>query len=276
MTHFPHGNRRGLTLLEVILAMVLLAGLMLTLFAFHLEAKDVRRRVGELASEVTGEQLVMERMAGELRSACTFPFLSGALQGAGDSVRFLCSQVPSARVWLEDAPDRPAPAREVDVRIVSYRLRIPRDEQGAPLRDEEGNVIVQGLERTSQSMLTAPRVEEGEVLGDVQQVEVGFLTPHVKFLALEYYTGDAWVKSWQGEDLPRAVRVTLGRSPLPEGMAVEDYLEQHETSQRVVALSVRSITARSGEVADPNAPGDANDVEDDEGEDEPLEEGGAA
>lgn len=232
----PRPASGGLTLLEVVLAIVLIAGLMGGLYAFYSYAVDLRRTLGEDARSIVSERIIMDRMAAELRQANILRFLRIGLSGQGDQVQFVTAAVPSAAVWVDPAPDEDPVPPEHDLRLVGYRLRIPTDDNGEPLRNDDGEIIVEGLEHTSQKLLTAPRVEEGETIREVQQVRVRFLSARIKFLNFRYWTGDTWIASWGGGDLPSAIEITMSTRPLPDQMEVEDYLETHETFRQVVYL----------------------------------------
>jgi len=248
------GRRSGLTLLEVVLAISLVLAMMGAVYAFYFYAMDVRKAVGDHAREACAERLIMDRTSAELRAARSFRFLQIGMVGRGDEMQFITARVPSPAVWVTPEPGEDPVPPEHDLQLVGYRLRIPKDDQGVALRDEEGNIIIEGLERTCQKVLTAPRVEEGETFQEVQQVEVSLLSPHIKFLNLSYWTGDAWTGGWQGGDLPVAVRITMGTDPLGEEMDVEEYLETHETFERVVYLPA-AAKAAPGDVSRRGAAG---------------------
>jgi hypothetical protein len=149
------------------------------------------------------------------------------MQGAGDKVSFMQAVVPGKAVFetrnitkmpsiasdkTEQSPFDP----QHDIQLVSYRLNRNDD-------DEIG-----GLERTCLKDIKAEVVEEGE------DIEVTFLTEHVKFIRLQYRDGDEWSDSWTNKNLPQAIRISLGAEPLPEDTAAEDY--QFETISRVVTI----------------------------------------
>lgn len=239
---------RGFTLLEVILAITLVVGFMGGLLGFYSYAMDLRRRVGEEAGNLAAERLVMDRITSELRGANVFKFLRIGLTGQGDRMQFIAASLPGAAVWVEAKSREDPIPREHDLRLVGYRLQIPTDDNGDPLRDEDGEIIINGLERTVQKLLTAPKVEEGETFEDVQEIQTLLLAPQFKFLSLRYWTGDTWLDSWRGGDLPVAVEVALGTEPLPEDMEVEDYLETYPTSRRLVYLPAAAKPKRGSVV----------------------------
>ena len=116
-----------------------------------------------------------------------------------------------------------------DIQLISYRLNHYDDEN-----DVEQ---IGGLERTCLKNIKAKVVVEGE------DIEVTFLTEHVKFIRLQYWDGTDWSDSWTNRNLPQAIRISLGAEPLAEDTAVEDY--QFETVSRVVAIPAGASQAQN-------------------------------
>ncbi|RPI64381.1 MAG: hypothetical protein EHM48_00930 [Planctomycetaceae bacterium] len=219
-------------MLEVILAIGLTLLLITTVLVFYRQTSNIRASVIGDARVVSSQRLVMQRLTDELRGAMIYPFMSMGLQGrndpiTGDRMQFFTASLPGASAWAVRTATEDAVPLEADQQIVSYRLRIPRDEQGQPLRDDNGNIIVEGLERTCQKVLSST-AQEG------QEITVTLLTPHIKFMMLRYWDGSSWVGSWSSADLPLAVEITLGEKPLTADEAPEEY--SHEFARRVVYL----------------------------------------
>jgi hypothetical protein len=136
-------------------------------------------------------------------------------------MRLATTALPGAVVWaVQRTTEGPAAPAERDVQIVGYRLRITEDEQGQP--------VIEGIERTYQKTLTARTAEEGK------EILATLLAPQFKFLRLRYWDASAgvWSEGWGGGDLPAAVEIVLGIQPLPEG--VEPLQYPYETFRRVV------------------------------------------
>ncbi|MFW6061437.1 MAG: PulJ/GspJ family protein [Planctomycetota bacterium] len=208
-------KRRAFTLLEVVLALSLTIALMVVVLGVYRELLRARDDLADSAEQLGAQRRVMQRMTATLRTA------SGSMNGQPERVEFVRTAVPGRMAWaVPSSTDRPLPP-EQDLRRVGYRLRRVEDE-------ETGDLVVVGLERTTQKLLTAELVEEGE------QIQTDLLTPHVKFLHLSYYDGGAGQTGWGGADLPQAVRITIGARPLPEELAPEEY--PYEIFQRTVYL----------------------------------------
>ena len=229
----------GLTLLEVILAITLVILLVGAVYAFQyniLSRRDHNQRQNEA---IFARRRVMDLMAAEVQSTLFYPMLQMGVEGTEERINFMRAVIPSNAVFLEQSTatgtaigdlwqygeeeesETAAFDPQHDVQLVGYRLY--------RYEDEEGVEQVGGLERTCQRTLQAQTSEEGE------NIEVSLLTEHVKFLNIEYYDGTQWVGSWQGEDLPVAIRISIGTQPLEEGASPEEY--PYETTSRVVALA---------------------------------------
>jgi type II secretory pathway component PulJ len=212
---------RGFTLLEVVLAVTLALALMAAMLTFYKQAADVRAIVKEAAETVGSERTVMDLMTADVRAALVCSQAGFGVEGNIDGMRLATTALPGATVWaVQRTTEGPAAPAERDVQIIGYRLRITEDEQGQP--------VIEGLERTYQKVLTARTAEEGkEILGTL-------LAPRLKFLRLRYWDAGAgaWNEGWGGGDLPAAVEIVLGIEPLPEG--VEPLQYPYETFRRVV------------------------------------------
>jgi hypothetical protein len=183
----------------------------------------------------------MDLMTEDLRAALFYPFLQAGLEGGIDQMRLMTAALPAVTAWVarEGAQETAPPAH--DIQWVGYRLRIIEDENGLPVNC--------GLERTCQTTLTAQTVEEGrEILADL-------IAPRIQFVHFRYHRGgepaqpteaggeivesetdDGWVDTWQRNELPLAVEITLGEAPLPQDMDPKEYMARFETFRRVVYI----------------------------------------
>jgi hypothetical protein len=135
--------------------------------------------------------------------------------------------MPGADAWLvRTATDGPAGPSGGGLQTVGYRLSVSQD--------EDGNVVINGVERTCQKLATAQVAEEGK------QIEVKRLAPSMKFLRLRYWDGTTWLESWSRSDLPGAVEIVMGEQPLPEGVLPMEY--PYDTFRRVVFVPAGAKT----------------------------------
>ncbi len=218
---------RGFTLFEVVLAVSLTLVLMVAMLTFYRQVADVRAAVVEEAELIGAERAVMDLITRQLRGAFVFRFLGQGVEGTLEQVEFPTVTLPSGSVWLVQGvteTERIPPER--DLQVVGYRVRY--------VEDEYGDLVVEGLEQTCQKVLT-PRVAEEAEEGEEGEIQTALLTPHIKFIRLQYWDGSAWLDSWSGGDLPQAVEIVLGAEPLPED--IDDAFEYpYPTFRRVVFI----------------------------------------
>ena len=229
-THGRDGRRgdrdardTGFTLLEIVLAISLVVLLSGIVYAFYRETLIGRESIRRQAEEVFAVRRVMDLLSEELQSAVSYPLLQMSLEGQPQEFQLARVALPSASVYLEVSPLDEQPVNQqpqCDIQIVGFRLRI-EEVEGEPPR-------VAGLERTCLRTPTAQLAQEGE------EIETSLLSEHVKFLHAEYFDGTAWVDQWSGSTLPAAVRIRLGRQPLPEDVPPAEY--PYEVAVREVAL----------------------------------------
>ncbi len=216
--------------MEVILAVaitLLLSGMM---FYVYRDAIVYRDRVREKLELLRSERLLMSLMTAELSSAMEYPFLQTGMEGAYDQACWITVRRPGKAAWaIEGISDQPV-SPECDIRMVGYRLRIVEDE-------ETGEEIVVGVEKTLQkNLLATVAEEEGEQLEEDGRAEIAvrLVTDRIRYLRFRYHDGSGWIDSWNEDDLPAAVEITLGDRPLPEGEDEEEY--GGEIFRRVVYL----------------------------------------
>ncbi len=233
----------GFTLLEAALAVTLTVGLVGGALAFYRHVGDIRRSVLAQAEFAAAERGVMDRLTGELRSARAHSQMPMGIIGNNDRVDLMTVALPTALPWTDQEQEEFAPSH--DVRLVGYRLKT--------YEDDDGEIRNDGLQRSCQYLLAEEVAEEGrEILTEV-------VAPPVKYVRFRYHDGGGWVDAWppqladeefvagfaddagaaavlRGAGMPLAVEITLGGEPIPEDMATEDYLDQYETSRRVVHI----------------------------------------
>ena len=222
------------TLLEVVLAVALVVLLSGLVYLIYDHALGVRATLHRQATTALARRRILDMMTADLTSALPFSTLQMGLEGQSDSLQFARTMLPGRAVFLPDPfggglgtadgwggeDDRPVVEPHADVELVGYRLRIEED--------EEGQMQVVGIERTSQRTVLAATAEEG------QEIQSVLLSEAVKFLRVQYWDGQGWTDSWSGRSLPAAVRIDLGIEPLGEEESPEEY--PHETMWRIIAL----------------------------------------
>ena len=236
-----HRPNTGLTLLEVIISIsltIMLCGAVYSLHYYALIKREDRRAANDV---VFAQRRILDLLANEVQSAMVYPMLSVGMTGQPDQISFMQHVVPPNSVFYEpSATEGPSIVSGVeadsayqpqhDVQLVGFRLN--------EYEDEDGELQIGGLERTCQRTLAAQVAEEG------QNIEVSFLTKHVKFLNLTYFDGRQWIDTWNSGDLPLAVRIEIGAEPLDEEMTPEEY--PHETAWRVVMIPAGGASPGGG------------------------------
>jgi prepilin-type N-terminal cleavage/methylation domain-containing protein len=235
--------RRAFTLIEVLLAISLVAALLAALFAFYRYATDLRRDIVEDAQLLSAARNTMDGLTNELRTAMAYPTLNIGLEGSNDRIGFLSTVLPGQGVWNEPDPTVEAAPPEQDLQVLTYQLRV-----------DSNTKEVLGLERLSQRNISSLSQGGGQ--------QVKLISPRLRFLNFRFYDGTGWRDYWRMEDpfgeqttqstplLPVAVEITIGLDPIPEEMTLEDYLAENPTRtfQRIIFVpaGAQSISAASG------------------------------
>jgi len=222
-------ERRGVTLLEVVLAVSISVGIIPAAIGFYHQAIKVRESLERKIQAVESTRRTMEIITNELRSGIADPGIGMGLQGSSDELTLLSVSLPGPETWAVQTNDEEPIPPTHDLVIVGYRLGMEED--------ESGDILVAGLERTVQRILTA-RVTEEE-----QDIETVLLSPHIMYVNFRYWDNGTWAETWSETALPQAVEVTLGTEPLEEGEDPEDY--PYEAFRRVVYIPGSAISTES-------------------------------
>lgn len=219
-------RRMGFTLIEMILAISLAVMVVGGILSFYDYALASREQLREEMAFIDAQRRVMDRVTDELRAAIAYRAMGMGMEGQVDQIgSFPTTRLPSAAVWVERSmTDAPLPP-EHDITVVGYRLRIEEN--------EDGEEVITGLERTEQLLVMARAVEEGE------DIRATLLTEHVKFLRVRYYGDGQWMTQWTGGDLPAAVEITMGPTPVPADTDLVDFDAEAYPGplfQRVIAI----------------------------------------
>ena len=263
------GAKRGFTLMEIILAITLAVGAMAAVMAFYQHVLNVRQTIYGQMRVVSAQRLVMGRVTDELRGSLVYPFLQMGLRGACDitkfdptslNIQFVTAAVPGsltlAGTVSANSPDSSAGAQrlpEYDLQIISYRLRVATDENGKVITDDQGNPIIDGLERTCQKVLPPAAIDASSIPSTLMAADIKYMNIRYWDSSLASAGGDAWVTTWNKPDLPLAVEITLGVQPLPPNIT-DPTLYPYETFRRVIYLP-GGIKAMSGTIVLPSGDG---------------------
>lgn len=244
-------RRRGLTLVEVVLATGLLVSLTSLTYWFYASSLETQRSGTAAAQRLRLVRTVMDRIATEIRQATSISTRDRVgIRGTGDRLWLSTHRVPSrdsAPMDLEYRDD-PPPA-EYDMAKIEYKiarhpevqhpdgydfplglarvqLLIPRPDsaQTGAAFEKKGRVVGESDEaRLFDEALAEERELSAEEDGDeedfgpeIQWQEL--YAAEIRSLRFCYYDGNQWWNDWEvtGDNpLPQLVMMTIGFEPRP-------------------------------------------------------------
>ncbi len=240
-------TRRSFTLLEVLLALVIIIMIVSTVYSFyHYSARLVlagraklqRSRVARIILRKISDELTATTPAG----GDFFP----VLEGESDKLTFVTTVVPSKAVFFPQKESDSARIVEHDLRKVEYSLA-KDDKDSAKIlglrRDELRSMLTPMVEKKSSAELTPEELEKAredqqkfkinfdmggsEFFSNQPVVEQKLISRGIKYLRFDYYDGKNWWPVWKSGNsraLPRAVRVTIGFKAVPEDQLQDELL----------------------------------------------------
>lgn len=235
-------GRRGFTLIEVVLAILIMVGMMVVLLFFHQRLTETRNLALAEAEGVATVRLLMDQMTTELRLARASANPTLRFEGSSNSMRFHTVSMQPPGSWRGVGAARPDGMG--DLLRVSYSIAggtnlaeatgLARKEElpFAPLASEDPGTLAEVAEET-EAGLDAGAGETNSLGGELGETNVvesasldlgepqagadGLLTGQVRFLGLRYWNGVAWREGWSDTSLPLGVEITLSREALREG-----------------------------------------------------------
>jgi prepilin-type N-terminal cleavage/methylation domain-containing protein len=248
-------RRQGFTLVEILLALGLVAILCGMMFGLYRSCADSRTVVRKELEELRIIRTVMNQIARDLSSAVALKQLNIGMDGSPDAAEWVCVGLPARRAWAEAALGEERPTPEADLRMIGYRLR---------LDETTGEPLVVGIERTLERLVTGESTsrpsrgdggmgesayeaatrkqeeeakEEGEETEE-ERIETKLLTESVRYLRLRYFNGTEWLNEWEDTaSVPLAVEISLGFKQAPAAFLESEEEYPYEVFRRVVFLS---------------------------------------
>jgi prepilin-type N-terminal cleavage/methylation domain-containing protein len=197
---------RAFTLIEVILAVVIAAGLLMVAISYYQRAADLRRQLLEESARLTTIRLMMDRLSVDLRSAIAEP--RQGFSGTADFVKFVHAGNPS-----------PGNLAEGSLKLVTYS--VVTNAVGTNIasvigfnRTEGPLVEMRMAAPTNREALSFNGAMDPMALATNNFVEP--LTRAIRLVQFRYFDGSEWLESWSGSDLPLGVEVTLGTEAASE------------------------------------------------------------
>ncbi len=203
---FP--THRGFTLVEVVLALTIATGLLITALLFYRQATEIRGQILRESEINTAIRLVLERLAADLREAMVVPGDGGGFSGGPDSLSL-----------VRGVPSDPASTNMGLVRVSFFAVK----------STEGTNTAVVGVDRREQPLrgtVAGPRTND--VLADAFAVAPAgtnavpapavrsqpILSEDIRHLRFRYWTGAAWTSVWDKGAPPTGVEIVLGPDPV--------------------------------------------------------------
>jgi len=218
--------RDAFTLIEVLLAVGIIAGLLVVVLYFYQQAAQLRTELLVEAERTSSARLLMDRLTTELRAARSHTFYAVPLVGEATHLQFITTDLPSPTAWAGERLGRIA-RPESDLKLVSY---------GAEASQEDTNIV--GLARAEEPLVELRTSAPSEAVlpdsADTNKTNRILITEAFKYLRFRYYDGYKWLESWNDTFLPKGVEVTLGSEPMPAEAEVEEY--PYEVFRRVIFL----------------------------------------
>jgi type II secretory pathway pseudopilin PulG len=225
-TYFWRRSQRAFTLVEVILAVGIIAGLLVVVLYFYQQATELRTELLLTTERTSAARLLMDRLTTELRAARSHTFYAVPLVGDATYLQFITTDLPAQTAWTGEHLGRVS-RPETDLKLVSYRREVSR---------EDTNVV--SIARTEEPLVELRKAGLNESTVVVQSNETNrsnavAITEAFHFVRFRYWDGRAWTESWNSTSLPAGVEVTLGSEPLPEETGSE---YEGEVFRRVIYL----------------------------------------
>ncbi len=221
-------SRRGFTLLEVLLAILIACGMLVLVLYFYEQTSNTRALIIAELETVSAARLLLDHISADLRCARPHTGLKIGFSGDTNSMEFLRTTFPDAPHWAPEAQTALAPA-ESDLHRIRYAFYQPGNTNLGMLlgRAEEpfyGTALQTNIEQLVASTV-ATNAPTPEFLP---------LTDRFHFVTFRYWGGTNWVDFWNAERLPTGVEITLAAGSPPEGTPTENY--PFEIYKRIVFL----------------------------------------
>lgn len=222
---------RALTLLEVIIALAIIAVLLTAMLSFFWNFVEARKQASYYADRTQIARQVLDRMAAELRSCVGldeigFPLERGQrLTGDRRSIGFLTLALPERHQYETLGPEDVPPPAQHDLRYVGYSLWLDTENL-----DDNGDPMCGGIVRTEKRTLNQFLVDEE----DPEQVRNDLWSHELAYLEFRYFDGVEWDTKWditEGNALPQLIQVTVGFNKLTMDELEDRDLDEYALSE---------------------------------------------
>ena len=208
--------RRGVTLLELVLALGLVVLVAAMMFSFYAVTLRTRERGRIAVNDGFLAQRVAHQIAEEVR-ACN-GFVSSMGPGIAGTDRFISIQYvkfPGKHMLYRRSVTEEKPPAECDIRQVQYYLGYDREELYDPFVYPDGTEGPKPLGLVRREIKTP--FQTAFIDNDPKSVALDLISEELKYVRFRYFDGVDWTDFWDiGESargansLPQAVEITVG------------------------------------------------------------------
>ena len=255
-------RRTAFTLLEVLFAVVIAAGLLATAMYFYHKSTRFRSDLILEMERIASARLILNRMSTELRSTLHHPVLNIGFKGGSNWVEFLKTEIPSEASWAMSTENSSSSAYpEAGYRLIRYELamknvidtgldnaanremienlNLDNNSDGAPGGDFPSLKQGDAIDRTERRLLTAKASTNSLATVRIEPVRI---TDQLKYMQLRYFNNGNWAENWGGPNPPAGIEISLGIDPLSVTNLLEEYT--NHVYRRIVRIptSIASIT----------------------------------
>lgn len=245
----------GFTLIEVVLALAIAAGMLTVVLFFYAKAERLRNDLLREASRISAARLILDRLTAELNTAQGCRSFPEGLRGDSRQVKFARPDLPALASGSNSMSEASGAAPSV-YRLMTYGLGgsgVARTEERMAGPAPVPSAADSGAEPGGLAMNETNEwtVEQTEGRATAPRLELA--ADLLRFARFRYWDGQGWVDAWSGPAPPAAVEIVLGGEPLPEGLTSEEY--PFEYYRRVVYLPGHRARLTGTEGAPDTEPG---------------------
>ena len=255
-------RRTAFTLLEVLFAVVIAAGLLATAMYFYQKSSRFRSDLILETERIASARLILNRMSTELRSTLHHPVRNIGFKGGSNWVEFLKTEIPSEASWAMSTENISSSAYpEAGYRLIRYELamknvidtgldnaanremienlNLDNNSDVAPGGDFPSLKQGDAIDRTERRLLTAKASTNSLATVRIEPVRI---TDQLKYMQLRYLNNGNWAENWGGPNPPAGIEISLGIDPLSVTNLLEEYT--NHVYRRIVRIptSIASIT----------------------------------
>ena len=255
-------RRTAFTLLEVLFAVVIAAGLLATAMYFYHKSTRFRSDLILETERIASARLILNRMSTELRSTLHHPVRNIGFKGGSNWVEFLKTEIPSEASWAMSTENISSSAYpEAGYRLIRYELamknvidtgldnaanremienlNLDNNSDVAPGGDFPSLKQGDAIDRTERRLLTAKASTNSLATVRIEPVRI---TDQLKYMQLRYLNNGNWAENWGGPNPPAGIEISLGIDPLSVTNLLEEYT--NHVYRRIVRIptSIASIT----------------------------------